>query len=362
MNSAHNTRTQCGQQNQPSPDRVAAFFDGIFERQYYTESGPLVRQLEGALADLFGTMHVVCVSNPSVAWIMLLEAASIRGPLLIPANAPRPVIEAVSWTRHASRLCDISPENGYRLRLQDLAGVQPEAPGGLIALNPWGGMCDIVGLETFAESKGIGVYIDSSEALGCRNGEVIAGARGHAEVFSFDARNLINGASGACIATQDESLADRLRCMRGSGGIKRAVAVNKTVNGRMSEAQAAYGLMGLECLDEWIARNRGQHQLYAEAISDLPEIQLLSCQGVTCSNYQQAVVACDHPARRAKLAALLRAQGYYCAELTYGTQQASPGMRSLEGAALALPLGSGVTTRAIQEICRSIIAAVRGAS
>jgi len=110
------------------------------------------------------------------------------------------------------------------------------------------------------------------------------------EVFSFDRENLICSDNDACICTNDELLADRLRCMRSTGGVIRKVPVSKTVNGRMSEAQAAYALMGLERLDYWISRNHEQHKLYESSLSGKAGANVISARGVTKSNYQNTIV------------------------------------------------------------------------
>ena len=230
-----------GQQNYPEPEAVRSYLHGIFQRQYYTESGPLVRRLETEICQLLGVDHVICVSNAAVAWLMLLDAVDLGvGRLLLPATAPTQLQEALRWIDFPHQLHDISAENGFRPHRTDADIRIDDGVSALITINPWGGACDLTGLSALAQEHKIPLLIDSSEAFGCHFDDRPVGSHGIAEVFSFEPGNLINGAGSACICTQDETLADRLRCMRSSGGVVRQVPVRKTVNGRMSEAQAAY--------------------------------------------------------------------------------------------------------------------------
>jgi dTDP-4-amino-4,6-dideoxygalactose transaminase len=345
-----------GQQNRPDTAALRSYFQGIFQRQYYTESGPLVRRLESEIGQLLGVGHVVCVSNPTVAWLMLLEAAELApGMLHVPVTASRPLLEALQWINRPCHFHDISAVNGYRPHLSDIDARIGDAIAALIGVNQWGGACDLLGLRTLSAERGIPLFLDSSEAFACRLADCAIGAWGSAEVFSFDAANLINGAGSACITTQDEALADRLRCMRSSGGVVRHVRVNKTVNGRMSEAQAAYALMGLERIDYWVKRNKDQHDLYREILHGLPGLQFLSAQGVTQSNCQQAIIALTQRRMRDSVLALLQAQGIKAGKLSFGTSTNLscnyPEFCNFENTTLALPLGSDNDLVSIEAIC-----------
>jgi len=348
----------CGQQNHPDSDAVRSYFNGIFERQYYTESGPLVRRLETEIGQRLGVPHIVCVSNPAVAWIMLLETGLVSRRLILPATAPLPLLEAIRLIGCPHRLFDVTSDYGYRVQRTDVNAYLHEGFDAIIGVNSWGGACDIPGLVQLAEEHDISVYFDSTDAFACHVQQGTLGALGRAEVFAFDVQCLIHGAGSACICTHDEELADRLRCMRSSGGVIRKVPVSKTVNGRMSEAQAAYALIGLKRIDSLISRNREQHSLYEQALSPLPGISFISSKGVTISNYQQAVITLDDEIKRNALLTHLRRLGYEATALRFDANSVAfrrhSGLNRLQSTGLALPLGSLVEAADIRIICDAI--------
>jgi dTDP-4-amino-4,6-dideoxygalactose transaminase len=346
-----------GQQNYPDHDLVRAYFEGIFERQYYTESGPLVQRLEREIRLRLKVGHVVCVSNPSVAWLMLLEADLTSHRLLIPATASKAIVEAIRWIGAQHYICDVSPKHDYRMHHDYLASLDINEYDAIIGVNPWGGVCDIQGLLTIAEDYELPIYFDSTEAFACRFNDRFIGSIGRAEIFSFESENLVNGMASACICTDDEDLADRLRCMRGSGGIVRNVSVNKTVNGRMSEAQAAYALMTLENLDQLITRNRLQHEIYVKNLSNFSSIKFVSANGVSLSNFQQVVITFDTPNELGILLENLNKGGHsfttpkmWCVP----SSKSFAGIQKLCSTSLLLPLGSLTDEKKIHILCNTI--------
>jgi hypothetical protein len=75
-----------GQQGFPDWARYEAALADIFERQYYTNHGPLARRLEQALAAQLGVRHAVCVTNDTIAMLMAVEALGPPAGILVPAD------------------------------------------------------------------------------------------------------------------------------------------------------------------------------------------------------------------------------------------------------------------------------------
>jgi hypothetical protein len=69
---------------------------GIFDRQYYTNQGPLVCQLEADLQKRLGVRHAICVANATIGLMMAADALGLRGRVITPVfllHRDRPVID-----------------------------------------------------------------------------------------------------------------------------------------------------------------------------------------------------------------------------------------------------------------------------
>jgi dTDP-4-amino-4,6-dideoxygalactose transaminase len=217
----------------PPWDDVCHALADIFERRYYTENGPMVQTLEESIMRCTGMGQVVCISNGFVAALMLLNTLPDQGEVLLVGDELTWMEPVVAW-------------------FPGLTAVQCEKQGFALALTA---RTRVVIVQEQALAAGIKqacidvarpdilVVLDASDTP-------LADADGGADVHlcRMRERDPLNAVDGAYIATHDLDLADMLRSMRSSSGVTRKVRVNKTVNGRLSEAHAAIGLLSLQRL------------------------------------------------------------------------------------------------------------------
>ena len=63
----------------PEKDEYLKYLDGIWEKNYVTNNGPLVQQLEKELADYLCVKHLVYVANGTIAIQIALRALKVQG-------------------------------------------------------------------------------------------------------------------------------------------------------------------------------------------------------------------------------------------------------------------------------------------
>jgi dTDP-4-amino-4,6-dideoxygalactose transaminase len=278
-----------GQLYFPEWERYEAAMRGIIDRKYYTNHGPLVRELEARLEDFLGVGNVITVSNATIGLYLVCLALGLEGKVLMPSFTFVATAQAAVLAGLAPVFCEVDPSSCQMTPAtaeQALeAGVSAVCP-----VNLWGGSADIQALEDWARSHGLQLFFDSAHGFGVERTEGRLGRFGSAEVFSFHATKIMSATEGGCICTEDDELAERIRNMRSNYGIRRTMPVSLTVNARMSEAQAAIALMSLEAIDERIAKNRMIFDSYRSALDTLPGVRLLRPSNVTRSNYQCVVI------------------------------------------------------------------------
>ena len=277
-----------GQQNIPNNDSIDTYVTGILERQYYTESGPLVKTVEKTLSTLLGVNHVICVSNATIAWLMLLEAEELRGTeLFATGSTSLQFLSAANWLKCNVHFIDAQQKIFGQERSTLEKSISPHRASRYVLTNS---LCSADGLHLAHASKHIKTsdcLFESSESFLCAYKGKTLGSIGKAELFNFDPKNLINGQYGAVIASNDDYLADYLRNMRGSGGVLRKVKTRLTTNGRMSEAQAAFILMSIDNVESWINRNKEQYEIYLDKSTRIEDIEITSAVHTSVSNCQQ---------------------------------------------------------------------------
>lgn len=281
-----------GQLYFPAWEAYEAKFRDIFARQYYTNQGPLAQEFERRLEAFFGVRHAICVTNATIGLIMAAEALGLRGKVVTPSFTFIATAQALEWANLRPVFCDVDPAT-HHVTPATIEGHLDGDVSAILAVNLWGGSCDQSELQALADERRLRLFYDSAHAFGCQVNDVPIGRFGAVEVFSFHATKVFSSAEGGCLTTNDDELAKRLRNIRSSYGAGPPVSVVKTSNGRMSEAQAAIGLMSLDNFSDIVARNVELFRLYRDGLRDIDGLRLVEPVNVSRSNFQYVVVDVD---------------------------------------------------------------------
>jgi dTDP-4-amino-4,6-dideoxygalactose transaminase len=342
---------------------------GIFSRRYYTAqrfAGSLVAEFQERLQAFLGVKHAIAVRNATNGLMIATYSLGLRGKVIVPSWTFIATIQSLQWSNCQPVFCDIDPES----QQVSVASVRRLLEGGeikgILGVHLWGNASPVDELEMLAEEFGIVAYYDAAQAFGCRVNNGAIGAFGRAEVFSFHAANILSTAEGGCITTNDDALASKLRAMRGDHVAATGVEM-QSATARMSEIQAAIGLMMLDDFERNRQNNEEQHRSYEKRLSATPGIRILKRCGVTRSNFQHLVGVLDSAEfglTRDELLAVLAAENVAAERQFYPSSHAvspfsditlDPGQLSnTESAARStfqLPIGSRVTADSIERIC-----------
>lgn len=284
-----------------------AAFRGIWERRYFANNGPLVRQLDDELAHHVGTRHAISVVNGFVALMLVSRAlAPEGGEMIVPALGAGLTADALSWAGFTPVFCDV--DEWGELDAGEVRKCITSATRGVAGVRLPGTSFDIEALETLAAEYEVALLLDARESIGGISVTRPIGAFGDAEVFSLTNLRSIDAAGGACVTTDDDELSLRLRTMRSFHPGESFVPVSVRANGKMSEAQAALGLVGLYQLNDTVAINRERLRFYAEALIGTTGAKLFRGLTSDTSNASTVVLTIDG-GRASRLANLLAGAG-----------------------------------------------------
>ncbi|KVM60358.1 hypothetical protein WJ58_06295 [Burkholderia ubonensis] len=362
-------RLPLGQHNFPSWDRYEAAFRDIFDRQYYTNHGPLAQALEARLAERLNVRHAMCVTNATIALALAAQALGVKGKVVVPAFSFVSTAQSLAWAGAEVAFCDVSRETGH-LTPETVEPHLGEGVAGILGVNLWGDAADVEGLQRLADKHGVKLYFDSAHAFGCEIAGQPIGGFGCLEVMSLHSSQILSATEGAVICTNDDDLAAHVRNIRSNYGMGRPVPVGKTGNGRLSEAQAAIALMNLDDLPVLLERNRRQFDAYATLLADVPGLRVRQAEHVDKSNFQNVVCQIDRETfglSRDALIAVLGAEniealgdrglGARC----YKVAGAAPNSEHWRDTILQLPIGAQVDETIIERIVHVIRIAQRHA-
>ena len=238
--------------NLPDWNQFQTMVQGIWDRAYYTNHGPLLSELEARLSSSLNVEHTVCMTNSSIALMIAIKALDIKYKVVIPAFAHPSIAQSVTWSGLDFEICKVK-ENSLVIDTDELQRISDLNEALVIAINDYGYVNDIKTLEALAKKNNFRLLFISSSFFGEQYEHRSFGTFGHMELFSFHESHLVHGADGASVCTHDTVLAEKLRNIRSSYGARKNVPIPYTGNGRMSEIQA--GLIHLS-LDDFKANKR----------------------------------------------------------------------------------------------------------
>jgi perosamine synthetase len=282
----------------------------------WVAQGPRVAEFEAAFASALGAGHAVAVSSCTAALHLALVAAGI-GPgeeVVVPslsfiatANAPRyvgavPVFADVDEATQNLTSATVEPCLTPRTRaviLVDQAGVP----------------ADLDAMRALCESRGITVVEDAACAVGSVYRSQPVGARADLAAFSFHPRKLLTTGEGGMLVTPDSDIAARLRRLREHGmdlssaarhASRQPVIEHYTelgFNFRMTDVQAAIGLVQLGKLGSLIVRRRVLAQRYQQLLKCIPGVRTITDPAYGTTNFQSfwVLLPDDFPVSRDEL-------------------------------------------------------------
>ena len=323
-------------------DREALFerINGVLDRAWLTNSGPLLNEFQKRLADYLGVRHCICTSNGTVALEIAIRALRLSGEVIVPSFTFVATAHALQWQRVTPVFCDIDPRthNLDPNRVEQL--ITPRTTG-IVGVHVWGRPCEVDALSTIADRHDLRLLFDASHAFGCSHRGQKIGAFGEVETFSFHATKFFNTFEGGAIATNNDELAQRIRLMKNFGFTFYDQVEHIGTNGKMSEVSAAMGLTGLDSLEGFIGANRRCYHHYRRELRDIPGVRLIDYDEREQQNFQYVVVEVDDDRagiHRDELMATLHAENVLARRYFYpGCHEMEPYRSYFPNAGLLLP-------------------------
>ncbi len=323
--------------------------DGIFDRRWFSNYGPMVQQFEEALAKHLGVKHCIAMCNGTIALEIAIRALGLTGEVIVPSYTFVATAHALQWQEITPVFADIDPIT-HTLDPNAVRRMITPRTSGIIGVHLWGRPCNIESLQGVADEHGLQLMFDAAHAFSCSHGGRMIGNFGRCEVFSFHATKFFNTFEGGAIATNDDDFAKQVRLMKNFGFAGYDNVIYPGTNGKMTEVCAAMGLTGLDSLEEFMTVNRRNYLAYKEGIDAIPGISLVSYDENERCNYQYIVmeVGDEFPLSRDQIVKVLHAENILARKYFWpGCHNMQPYRDYYPHAGLMLPHTEKVANRVI---------------
>jgi dTDP-4-amino-4,6-dideoxygalactose transaminase len=269
----------------------------------WVAQGPRVAAFESAFAAHQLADHAVAVSSCTTALQLALVVAGVQpgDDVVVPSFS---FIATANVTVHVGArpiFADVDPRTGT-MTAQDVSAAITPATTAVIAVDQGGVPVDLDAIRAVCDPRGIVVIQDAACGAGSSYRGRPLGAGAEIAAWSFHPRKIITTGEGGMITTSRADWAARARRLREHAMSVSAAQRHTSVlaapeqylevgfNFRMTDLQAAMGIVQLERLDAIVARRRELAAAYAKAIGELPGLRLVADPPWGTTNFQSCWV------------------------------------------------------------------------
>ena len=286
----------------------------------WVAQGPRVAAFEQAFADRMQADHAVAVSSCTTALHLALVVAGISpgDEVVVPSFSFIATTNAVRYVGATPVFADVDALTG-NLTVAAVELVLTSQTKAIVAVDQGGMPLDLRPLRALCDPRGIVVVEDAACAAGSTYAGRPVGATAEIAAWSFHPRKILTTGEGGMVTTSRPEWADRARRLREHAMSVSAADRHKSVlppaeeylemgfNYRMTDLQAAVGIVQLGRLNKVVVRRREIADRYRAAFADVPGLRCVEDPPYGESNVQSfwVEVGSEYPLDREGLLAHL---------------------------------------------------------
>jgi perosamine synthetase len=235
--------------------------------------GEKVAEFEDKFAKYVGVREAVAVFNGTVALHLTMIAAGV-GPMdevIVPSFTFISTVNAVLFQSATPVFAEIDP-NTFNISPEDVEKKITKKTKAIIPVHYGGQVADMDLVMEIAEEHDLIIVEDAAEAHGANYNGKHAGTFGDMAIFSFTPIKNITTGEGGMITTNNEEYTEKLRMLRNHGIDAPYHHVILGYNYRMTEMQAAFGLVQLKKLEYILDRKTEIARFYDSELKKIIDI------------------------------------------------------------------------------------------
>ncbi|WP_417373113.1 DegT/DnrJ/EryC1/StrS family aminotransferase [Glutamicibacter protophormiae] len=274
----------------------------------WVAQGPRTAAFEQAFAEHQQAGHAVAASNCTTALHLALKVAGVQAgdDVVVPSFSFIATANAPTYLGARPVFADVEETTG-NVTAETIRAALTDKTTAIIAVDQGGMPLDLEPLRRLCDERGLALVEDAACGAGSTYRGAPVGAGADVSAWSFHPRKLLTTGEGGMLTTNNEQWAQRARRLREHAmDVSAADRHGSTLapqesygeigfNFRMTDMQAAVGLVQLSKLERMVERRRELAARYLQALAGVPGLRCVQDPEYGTSNYQSFWVEVGHP-------------------------------------------------------------------
>jgi dTDP-4-amino-4,6-dideoxygalactose transaminase len=302
----------------PPLEEFVPYLQKIWDNKILTNGGPMHQQLEEALCDYLGVEHIALFNNGTIALLTALQALRVTGEVITTPYSFVATAHSLLWNGIKPVFVDIDPQTLNLDPTKIEAAITPQTTA-IMPVHCYGNPCDVESIQKIADNYNLRVIYDAAHAFGVKDAGGSILRHGSLSVLSFHATKVFNTFEGGAIICPDAKTKQRIDNLKNFGIVDEVTVVAPGINGKMSEINAAFGLLQLQHIDQIMIRRREIDQIYREQLKTIKGVRLVeeTSQKVANCSYFPILIEADYPLSRDELYQKLKENNIFARRYFY---------------------------------------------
>jgi dTDP-4-amino-4,6-dideoxygalactose transaminase len=257
--------------------------EGIWQRNWFTNNGPLVNELELQLKNYLDLPHLLFLNNGTIALQIAIKALQLKGEIITTPFSYVATTSSILWEGCRPIFVDIDSQtlNIDPNKIEE--AITPDTSA-ILATHVYGNPCDINAIQKIANKHKLKVIYDAAHCFGTLYKGKSVFAYGDISTTSFHSTKLFHTIEGGAVFTMNPVLLKKMAYLRNFGHEGPEDFAEVGINGKNSEFHAAMGLCNLKYIEDVKQSRKTQSERYSERLIN-SSIKFVKINPLSSFNY-----------------------------------------------------------------------------
>lgn len=345
----------------PPLEDYQALLRVVWEKQWLTNRGQMVLDLEQKVKASLGSTDLVITNNGTVPLQIALKLLGNKGEVITTPFSYVATVSSVIWENCTPVFVDIDPE----YLTIDEAGIEDAITTrttAILATHVFGNPCHTQAIEAIAARHGLKVIYDAAHCYGVNYLGQSVFNYGDVSTCSFHATKIFHCGEGGAMFCKDPQLFHKLYYSHNFGHNGPLDFHGLGINGKISELQAAMGLSVLPYIPHILSERKKIVEQYNSRLGN-SSLQMLKIRSNTEWNYSYYPVILETEVQLTRCLEALNAKEIFPRRYFYPSLNTinyihgstMPVSESVASRIICLPLYVGLTEGEVDQIANSIL-------